>query len=324
MIYKSFEEIDPFLTHYDFKILPLLFCDSEKIKYLWGGGGNKWSGNYNQYKKSLRSGDFGESRYQTKSFYSYHFTKLESLMKILESRTLRFSNISRSNDKLEMKYYLNKFYPQNDEILFNQLTQNTFVFSTSNESIIDSEHELTMWKEYGGRQTGVIIGLEMICNGNHKNYFSHVNVAYELRDYLLFKRANMEFTMKNSIEIDYSQCLFLPSIMHKTKGSSVEREVRTIYLPNFTNTSMVEPNANILSFIKEENENKYLEVPLNIESQFLPKINIVKIILGRKLENESASLIKELNTLFLRMLEAKEIKHYPLIEMSQCEDLINY
>lgn len=94
--------------------------------------------------------------------YLCHFTKLGSIISILESMTLRFSELSRSND-LKEKYLLRCFYSNFDLQLKSEINQYKYLSFCEGDEKNKGINHPRIWDQYGEKNQGVCIELDTKC-----------------------------------------------------------------------------------------------------------------------------------------------------------------
>lgn len=104
---------------------------------------------------------FNKTEYECKSKDFIHFTKIESMYKILESKSFHMKNIrEQKKDPTELVFWYKEIEKFNDRILKSE-RNNIFQFSMM-ESNNDNINNSYMWEKYGDNGYGCILGFELI------------------------------------------------------------------------------------------------------------------------------------------------------------------
>lgn len=104
---------------------------------------------------------FNETEYESKSKDFIHYTNIESMYKILESKSFHMKNIREQiKDPTELVVWYNEIEKFNDRILKSE-RNNIFQFSMM-ESNNDNISNSYMWENYGDNRCGCVIEFELI------------------------------------------------------------------------------------------------------------------------------------------------------------------
>lgn len=161
----------------------------------------------------------------------YHYCSLESFLSIINNSTIRLNNISKSNDRDEIKYCFNAFketlrdsclefsrnFIDNIEVkkFFSEIDYDNLVSrAVTNESLIyyaicfSSESDLlSQWRGYSNDGKGVAIGFysKNFINAKDLKNIKYNKITYdmtivkkELHDYIIKKLRNAHIKTQNS------------------------------------------------------------------------------------------------------------------------------
>jgi hypothetical protein len=184
----------------------------------------------NEYMENIR-------RLKKENFPIYHYTSLESMMKIVETKSLWATNCQYLNDILETQYFMNMLDNKEDYIeKFKDIFNSIFIISFSEE-----RDSVSMWGNYG--KNGVIMEfsipefirgnlnskIEVIHNGRLQKVEMLKLFIYAIYNNKIIKdilSSEIIFSMKDNISI---MELFLSVFAIKDKTYSYEKEIRMIF-----------------------------------------------------------------------------------------------
>ena len=217
----------------------------------------------------------------------YHFTKFDSLLKILKSGKIFFGNLKYANDPSEGLYpatvienCLRDICESESEFrnivaFFNINTisnENLNVYSISLTSVLSNIH---MWMEYGDYARGVAIAFDVeklleLLNKETKEYLAFKPVQYDkqaVKDLVegIYRKnkQNNEF-----LEMEYAILALYPFL--KDKSYRTEKELRIAFVHSEPDTS---PNSNEMLFGWDYGtRHYYLNVKLLIKSGVMKTI----------------------------------------------------
>ena len=195
----------------------------------------------------------------------YHFTKLESLKSIMQSKQLRFSLVEKSNDPSEGEYSRNliiKYIKKNIKNVEKQSNIISFfnVNTTKRYNLGDYESKLDLfaisfthdlnnvhnWTEYGDYGNGVAISFdkEKLENElkNMEPYLKFKNVIYNEKEVIEF----IFGLEKKLADYHYSEQLLKIYPLIKHRSYKVEDEYRIVFVENLeVKMLMTEQSDNI-------------------------------------------------------------------------------
>jgi hypothetical protein len=255
-----------------------------------------------------------------------HYTTLDVLFNVLNSKELRFYNLKALNDGQELNYAINELGLKINEPQINHFKTSLFVHSLCE---YNDDDDFNMWRLYGRNGNGVGIIYE-ITNVDDKWYqFFLGKVIYDTNSESS-KLLKAFIAYHNSFVIEHPSFsdnipTIIPTFLlfHKNSIWSVEKEYRMfIYLSydkDFLDVHDLSANFYFEDYLchsigSDRKENAYLRMPLlpfttndfakyrsNNDEKFLktiPNINIVKIILGY---NYTEKDVEEIGYLIYRL-----------------------
>ena len=126
-------------------------------------------------------------------------------MGILNDRSIRMSSLSNLNDPHE--YQLYSKYSELNDFQINIIRNNTYIFSLCESKIMNTDEILNLWRLYGENGNSCAINFEI---EDMIQSLSHVNIAkviYDEPNFDKFLKANSEFKIKHSIEVNLEKPL---------------------------------------------------------------------------------------------------------------------
>jgi len=190
----------------------------------------------------------------------YHYTSKEALYNIVENGSLRFTNILRLNDPLEIKFgidvikhitsdnqELNEFI--HESLKFKEPNINPFfVFSTSENNDIHQQ-----WINYGDRGNGVSIGFHRLnLFTNIKNKISNNSLCY-IYPVIYY---NQDFTLANCRMENFENNILV--FLNKLNSDYFNATDKNDYLKEVYTLILVLASLIKSEFHKEELEWRYL------------------------------------------------------------------
>ena len=209
----------------------------------------------------------------------YHYCSMESFLKIIETRRLRFSDALKTNDSKEIIYLWN--IAKNSPKL-SGCEKYSFEYFMDICNILylilcftECEDDLHMWLEYG--KGGFSIGFdrqeiqkwlyEISQNGNHFS-FPAIDDQVKLKkvDYLsrqdIQDKVNCIFNCKNMDDAFHTFLDLAPTV--KEKSWEIEKEYRAMLKMHLSNTSMVDcelDQYHVDAYPKEDDFLLYCDIP---------------------------------------------------------------
>jgi len=237
-----------------------------------------------------------------------HFTSIEALFGILNSKHLRLYNLMNMDDKYELDYALKALSFLRPEYI-NELKEKLYVLSMcSSTEILEEDPKKKkhiLWKLHGRDGKGVILRLKIENNANSWNNFYLTKCFYELESFKAIKELN-ELTSNEHLDVKVASFIKLPIY-------EFENEVRLVF-DRFNSGAIVNENKDLiypvtyLDKLTNKDNISYFQLPLynfykgkesvyvnppnfTNETYEIPKISIQQIILGyRYSENDLKNL----------------------------------
>lgn len=242
----------------------------------------------------------------------FHYTSFETLKKIAENRTWRFSNVNGTNDLSE---HLNLYviYMLNKPELFDFISQDIkkeIVRSINNQNhsgfkdyfiacFSDSEDDLGQWRvKYGDYGRGVCIGIdpgfftdkEYVLNTDNLGW-AKINYNANLQNDIMAKILNKyeepdpEWNLDNSMDLA-AKCRDT-ALTIKHHAFNIEHEYRLI-------AGSVDGNFPEAEFIKEDMTEDYVDYDLNSRFEKYKQPLFKSILIGK----DSKTKEKDIQKLF--------------------------
>lgn len=248
----------------------------------------------NSAKVSVKTKSFNHADIGTKIIELAHYTSLDSLFNIINSKTIRLYNCDNLNDSQELIFAVNKFkLPfKEDEII--DFRRQHFVFSSCKIENENSE-DFNMWRLYGQNGKGVCIHFELEkefenWSGIIGNEVQYIDDLYTNKLTEFFK---FHFSFQKEYKIFQNTPNFIPMLLlfNKEKIWSIENEFRILAncpfnkynskLPSLIGNSYSPWLAKTLKHTLNSSGNmvSYLEIPIEVD----PKIKKVVNIEGKKI-----------------------------------------
>lgn len=184
-----------------------------------------WSqvGNHFESHLSRHHGHYKDSDYYFNGEMKFiHFTKIQFLFSILNSRAFRFYDLNSSTDPLEYEYAATILRVKKTEI--EALKQNVFTFSFCPESELYNDY---VWRYYGNNYSGVAVIFEIVNDREKWQNFNMSPVFYKVPNSFADYSSRLEDLMKRrgiTARIDLSRLL----AFHKHEAFKDEKEVRLL------------------------------------------------------------------------------------------------
>lgn len=250
-----------------------------------------------------------------------HFTTVDTLIKILESKRIRLSSLNGVDDLHEYNYARRILHNTEFERSFTSAKRNIFSLSMCSETVETKEKSLNMWRKYADDGLGVGIVFKLYNANRWKWYKFHLSKIFYGEKPLLrlksFQAAYEKFQNDNDFSCsNLGEALSTIFPFHKAPIYSEEQEYRLIYTHE-RNRGVIKPKEDFgadkryleLELEKEiippkEIRKKFKEMFGHYESTiYQPKISITKIYFGYRMnEKERYELTKRV----LKYLEAFE------------------
>lgn len=229
----------------------------------------------------------------------YHYTSFETLKKIVENRTWRFSNINGTNDlsehlNLYVIYMLNQpglfdFIPQNirKEVIRNINNQNNYDFKGYFIACFSSEEDdLGQWRvKYGDFGRGVCIGIDPKFFTDKEYILNTDNLGWTKIEYNTNSQRNVVANILNEYEkpdpvwnmdnaMDLAARLRDRALTIKHPAFHIEQEYRLI-------AGNVESNFPEAEFISEYMTENYVDYDLNSRFEKYKQPLFESILIGK-------------------------------------------
>jgi hypothetical protein len=111
-----------------------------------------------------------------------HYTSLDALMNILNTKEIRIYNCQNLNDKSELKYAAKEFGIKLCKYDLDKFRRELFIFSASSYSADLSNDDFNLWRLYGnsGFGAGIVFGIENFEDNWDNTFFG--KVSYDPKD----------------------------------------------------------------------------------------------------------------------------------------------
>lgn len=281
------------------KFFPRVYLRSSEVYESEGKFINSFSGEISSYNL------FNQTLYEYKGRNLFlHFTKIENLLKIIESGNLWMSTLDSLEDEEEL-HYAGRYLDSNYRSELSSACENLFSLSAceSTEVNIQSEH---MWTHYGGNHSGCIIEYSFTLMDIYKMNFGHIRYGdSELKELDHISRLSNEFFSTFGYKVS-NLPLFLRKILafHKTDCFQLESEIRLLFepdiiLPNerFEYISCDKKGYRRVYKLPFKERNKLPENPnfdLETKLHHYPQIELKRVVLGQKTSITGLKEIKKL------------------------------
>lgn len=245
-----------------------------------------------------------------------HYTKIDSLLKILKSKKIRLSCLTSVDDLHEYGFARRVLSPSEFVHSFYEAKNNVFSLSMCSESVETKEKSLNMWRQYAddGRGVGIVFKIKSLNRLQwHQIHLSKVLYGEKaLLPLTAFQKNYEEFIRLYDFSCsNIGEALHPIFAFHKARIYSEEKEYRLIYTYE-KNRGIFNPNEELAG------NKRYVE--LNLEREIVPskairemsqktfgyrstpiyqpKISISRLYFGyRLIESEKKQLTKEINSL---------------------------
>jgi len=243
------------------------------------GGNEPLSGTFEfgNQDKAIKNSNYGFK--STATFI--HYTSVDSLFNILNSKNLRLYNLNNLNDPNELRFALSKTGITKDMINIPFYQRSMFLTSFCSYDMEKHNEDYNMWRLYGhdGNGVGLVFQIENISDKWNDVYFGKVhygdsNITFEnLKAFIAFHH---EFNNENKILQNYPHWIPIMCMLHKNEVWQIENEYRLFAFcpfdeysfkssPHIKNTLMYNDiNHNINNKAKRT---AYTSIPLNIEEK---------------------------------------------------------
>jgi|GEM_PF-4803876 len=256
-----------------------------------------------------------------------HFTSLDSLFSILNSRHLRLYNLLNMDDKFELEYARKALLLKTDSD--DEVKEKLYSFSMCSSSEILNEEpkkkKHLLWKLHGHDGNGVIIRLKIMNELSSWINYHLTKCFYDLKNFSAIKELN-KITQNEILETKLACFIKLPIY-------EFENEIRLIFDQRNSNRMIDKDGNHTYPIIYSDKLNKsdkisYFQLPLfNFfkdssdayptltnamrENYEMPKISITEIILGYRYNDNDLKNLKEKIALYdpainVKMSDLKE------------------
>ena len=205
------------------KSLPILFPDFNLNKLM--NRNSKECGNSLSIGFSLDQYLNLTEQYDYHTNVISHFTSIRSLFSILNSESIRLYNLLNVNDPNDFMNVL----PETYHDTLKRKKQDIYIMSGVDFDALSHNNKLRMWKEYGADNEGARIELEITPTDNQEYCFMK-SICYDKLNTSEFFRVIERIKNKyHKHEIDVSQMLYTPSLLHKEPLWAQEMETRLLF-----------------------------------------------------------------------------------------------
>jgi hypothetical protein len=270
-----------------------------------------------------------DTQYSPKSINKFiHYTSIDSLFSILNSKEIRLFNLNNLNDKTELKYSANQFNLELNEHQLNHFRNSYFLHSFCQ---YDGNHldDFNLWRLYGQNGSGVGIVFE-ITNTSDKwyqmflgqvNYDMSSESSARLIEFIQFHKSFC--SNHNNFMQNIPTFILILLLFHKNSIWKIENEFRLLSHYEMESvgkgSSLIDSNCffdnNLFHTItKNRSKTAYLTLPLSPLSEMdfaelrnaydetqdklflksIPSISITKVILGYDYSDKQLIEITEL------------------------------
>ncbi|MFY8069525.1 MAG: DUF2971 domain-containing protein [Flavobacterium sp.] len=279
-----------------------------------------------------------------------HYTSLESVLNILNTKQLRLYNCQNLNDKLEVKYAVKEFGLQIPEDDLETFRQQLFVFSASTYDINLKNDDFNLWRLYGNSGLGaaIVFGIENFSDDWESLFFG--KISYELdvniyEDFKKFIKIHQDFNNEYALFENIPSIIPIIALHFKNKIWSIENEIRLIAHCPFDKYSLEtihyeSGNSYLTNTIKHTLNRSgekvaYVSLPLNLKEErdriskiireeeatntflkCIPHLKIKKIIIGHEVSAKSFVEVQSI----LHQVISKELGYNIAIEYSSFRD----
>ena len=258
-----------------------------------GGGntGDEFRAYLSEYNKKFIDSDYfykGETKF-------FHLSKLQNILSIINSKSIRFYDLNSSSDPNEYRYAAEAMGINPN--LIEAMKKITYSFSFCPFSEVNN---LDMWNKYGN--TALVFEIKDDPTDWYNYHMS--NIKYEVSESIhQYKTDVAEFEKSKKIKIDFDpSCLVA---FHKRGSFGLEKEIRILTQSDSTQFAQeyFKPKLDYRLANEQHNKNritKYFELPLwgkdqegmkdveKIKLKEKPKIIISDILIGRNTKLDSS------------------------------------
>ncbi len=267
-----------------------------------------------------------------------HFTKLKTLIEILNNPKLRLYNLYNLDDPREFEFANRIFQGKstNNTKILKDAKENLYITSFCKSIIFNKKtsDEFNMWRLYGDDGKGVALKFEVLNDPKQLTDFHISNIKYGSKNrdkfYKIINEIKSDGRITMSVFYDFGKL----NIFHKSNLYTMENEIRLLYdrrqiRTGYTGNIITDNNGielfpNILKDEKKVNS-KYFELDLfsktnkdgrfsylNSFSQVLPLLKIVEIKFGYKCEYDSDQIVElaQVNLGYVPKMKDTRLKRY--------------
>jgi hypothetical protein len=224
-----------------------------------------------------------------------HFTSIEALSNIVNSKILRIYNLQNLNDSSEFVYSVKIFNENitNEESYF--LKQGLFQVSFCENAIFKTENridEFNMWYRYGEKGKGAAIEFEIENEAENWENFHLGRVFYGDKKLEIFRQIKNLIEKYNEPWNAFNINLYRLYMFHKTDLFESEKEIRLFFdKNNGTRFEFLKPKTDLTKTKKLSELVEYIDFPLKefnneLAEMHVPKLRIKKIIFGYDIHKE--------------------------------------
>jgi hypothetical protein len=254
-----------------------------------------------------------------------HYTSIQAALNIIQSQTIRLSQVCNLNDPHELKFINETHKASIDKNALDTYKSNLFLSSFSNyDSIIkNDEYQFPMWRLYGGdgKGVGLVFEIDNLEKDISHYYFGKIHYGNNSQSkqlgQLLKYHKDYNSKHKSIIRNQYPIAYLMFMLMHKQKIWKHENEIRIVAHYKYDKYSLKDKNfghtpplSNIIHTINSKGfPISYLEMPLsgtpksldyhkrlkeiNAEEHYykmFPHLRLKEVILGYSIPDFSSTI----------------------------------
>lgn len=258
-----------------------------------------------------------------------HYTSIDTMVNIINTKNIRMYNCANLNDSLEMEFALKEQSFQISKEDLQSFKDYTFLLSGCKYNVAENDEDFSMWRFYGnsGKGVGMVFEIENVADdwqGAFMNDVYYGKKNEQFKDFLRFLDFHNDFQKENQLfqNIPY----FIPAyaFLFKDEIWSVEKEIRLFAYCGFDKYFTKNHLANV-----EENPylNKRIEHGINGSGKAVSYVNLPLNINEEKEKIGNSRLTKEEMRSFFSTLPHLKLKRIVLgydIPEKTFNNLVNY
>ncbi len=248
--------------------------------------------------------------YYNKEKEFIHFTSIEALFGILNSKHIRMYNLPNMDDKYELEYALNALSFINTEVK-NKINEHLYVLSMCSASLILNEEpkkkKHLLWKLHGQDGKGIIIKLKIENDLSSWHNYYLTKCFYTLDNFQAIEELHK---ITNTELLDTKLACFIKLPIYE-----FENEIRLVFDKRYS--GCIKDKENVIKYpvvypdkLNRDENISYVQLPLlnffrnnpeayptppnGLQLNYeIPKISISEIILGYRLNDNDLKNIQE-------------------------------